>query len=573
LNTTTAQTKGEVAVEEVTPVLSLQSITKEQRSEHIGTADRSRQAGDAPDWVATFGKSQKYPTTKYLLGFGSSIGKDAEASQIAKDNARADLSRTIIVNVKSLLSTVKEEKNQQFSQYLSSITQSSTSIQLMGLQTEQYVDENPINPTTYALSYVSRTELNRIYSKKKSELCNQISGIIADAQSDERKKENAEAITKYLSLYPLYEELKEAETILLVANQSSSIDDAFNELDREIHNLSSGSTETEMMSQIELTNKIDQLLSQSIETVDDVARVTVFQLSKQVSNPPTPAPEEEGRGQVLITPFTYQDTKMSSQFARYFQAALETQLGQMVKWNAVNKTESFLPKSAQITRDLTKSSGAEWLLSGTYWEQGEKIKLLSTMREVNSGKILAGAELLFDSNILKSANLNPKPQNYETALIEQRAFAEDEIINSQLQVDVWTNKGDENLLFIEGEFMKVYIRVNRESHIRLLYILADGRRTVLYDDLYIDQSKINRVVEIPEVFECARPFGAEMLVVVARTEKFEPLDIVEQDGYFFLKAATAKDAAAMTRGMKRRKQEASDIQQTEAKIIITTIEE
>ena len=120
--------------------------------------------------------------------------------------------------------------------------------------------------------------------------------------------------------------------------------------------------------------------------------------------------------------------------------------------------------------------------------------------------------------------------------------------------------------------MKVSVRVNREAHIRLLYILADGQRALLYDDYYIDQSKVNRVVEVPEEFECTEPFGAEMLVVVARTKPFVPLETVERDGYLFLKATTARGAAAMLRGMKRKKQKVSDIQQTEAKIIITTIE-
>ena len=519
------------------------------------------QAEDAPDWVVTFGKSPKYPESKYLVGFGASKGRGQEASQIAKDNAYADLSRTIVVNIKSLVSTAKEETKLHFLQYVSSVTQSSTSIQLMGVKIEQYIDGEKINSTTYVLAYVSRAELNRIYDKKIVELRNQIREIIADAQLDEWNSRTAEAVTKYLSLYPLYEELKEAETILLVAKQSNSIDAAFEELSGS--NASSEGQQPSLMSLTEVTNKLDQLLSQAINSIDDVARAVVYKLSKQVSQP---------KGKVMIIPFTYQDTKMSSPFARYLRDALETQVGQMAKWNVVHQASSFSPKSAQITRDLAKASGAGWLLSGTYWERGEKIKLMATMREVNSGKIVAGAEVIFDTDLLKAAHLDFKPQNFDTALIEQRAFDEGEFLSNQLQVEVWTNKGNENLLFTKSEIMKVYVRVNRESHIRLLYILADRRRTLLYDDLYIDQSKVNHVIEVPQEFECVPPFGAEMLVVVARTEKFEPLETVKQDGYLFLKASTAKDAAAMVRGMKRKNQNAGEIQQTEAKIIITTIE-
>ena len=116
--------------------------------------------------------------------------------------------------------------------------------------------------------------------------------------------------------------------------------------------------------------------------------------------------------------------------------------------------------------------------------------------------------------------------------------------------------------------MRVSVRVNREAHIRLLYILADGRRTLLYDNYYIDQSKVNRVVEIPDEFECASPFGAELLVVVARTEAFPPIRTYESDGYHFLNAKDARQAARDFRGMKKKP---PDVQQSEAKLVLTTM--
>ncbi|MGB2765017.1 MAG: DUF4384 domain-containing protein [Candidatus Aminicenantaceae bacterium] len=516
------------------------------------------QAKDAPDWVKNFGKSSKYPEIRYLVGFGSAVGKGPEASQIAQDNARADISRKIVVKVESLFATVTEEKNKRFSQYASSITQSSTVIQLMGLQTEVYVDDNRRNPATYVLAYISRTKLVSIYTEKSSKLRADIKRIIAAAQEDEKNSKTEEAVTKYLSLYPLYEELKEAETILVVAKQLSSIDAAFDELAK------TDETKTEikptLMSQAEVSNKIGQLLRQSMKSVDDVARTVVFQIAKHVKEP---------EGRVLVTPFTYQDTKMSSTFARYFRQTLETEFGQIGKWNAVNQTRDFKPKSTQITRDLAKASGAEWLLSGTYWEQEEKIKLLTNLRDINTGKPLAGASVVFDKELIKSASLGFKPQNFNSAIIEQQAFAEGEFKSGQLQVEVWTNKGSENLLLTEGETMNVNVRVNRESHIRLLYILADGRRTLLYDDYFIGQSRVNRAVKVPEEFVCVPPFGAEMLICLASTAPFEKVETVKEGGYLFLKEAPPEVAAKKLRGFQKKEQ--TESHQAEAKIVITTM--
>ena len=516
-----------------------------------------------PDWVKNFGRSEERPVHIYLVGFGSAWGHGAEIHQIAADNARADVSRNIVTKVKSVIRTSESETKGTVSQQYSGVTLSETALQLLGLETEVYVDSGR-NPTTYVLAYVSRTELKRIYTARALALREEIRRILADAESAENASKIDIAVEKYLSTYPLYDALKEAEIILLVAKHYSSPDDAaFDELERATKRLSRTPDVPPIVSHTEVINRVEQLVSESITSVDGIARAVVFQLSKQVKQP---------EGKVLLAPFTYQDTRMSSPFSRQLLAALEAQIGRMGKWNTVNlmhrPRSNFRPRSVQHMRDFAKDAGATLLLSGTYWENGDQVTLRATLRAVETGKIKAGAVVGFDRDMKA---LNFKPQNYKQALIEQNAFAEHEFI-SGLQVEIWTDKGSEHLLYIEGETMKVFVRVNRAAHLRLLYILADGRRTLLYDNYYIDQSKVNRVVEIPEEFECAPPFGAELLVVVARTEELPPIQTYESDGYYFLSAKDARQAARDFRGMKK-KQERPDAQQSETQLVLTTIKQ
>ena len=50
---------------------------------------------------------------------------------------------------------------------------------------------------------------------------------------------------------------------------------------------------------------------------------------------------------------------------------------------------------------------------------------------------------------------------------------------------------------------------------------------------------------------CARPpFGTELVVVAAQTEKFPFIPTREEDGYFFLVEEDAEKAAASFRGLK-----------------------
>ena len=516
-----------------------------------------------PDWVKNYGTSEERPAHIYLVGFGSAWGSGAEPRQIAADDARADVSRNIVTKVKSVIRTSESEIKGTLSQEYSGVTQSETVLKLLGFETEQYVDSGR-NPTTYVLAYVRRAELKRIYTRRASTLREEIRRILADAEAAKNASKIDIAVEKYLSSYPLYEALKEAELILLVTEHDSSPSEAaFAEL-AEATKGRAGVSDKRLMSQTEVGNRVEKLVSESLTSVDGIARAVVFQLSKQVKQP---------TGKVLLAPFTYQDTRMSSRFSHQLLAALESQIGQVVKWKTVNQTHrsggDFRPRSSQVMRDLAKDVGATLLLSGTYWENGDQITLRATLRDVETGEVKAGVVVAFDREV---KTLNFKPQNYKQMLIEQRAFAEGEFVSGGLQVEVWTNKGSEHLLYTEGETMKVFVRVNREGYIRLLYILADGRRTLLYDNYYIDQSKVNRVVEMPEEFECAPPFGAELLVVAARTEAFPPIRTYESDGYHFLSAKDARQAVRDFRGMKK-KQKQPDVQQSEARLVLTTMKQ
>ena len=137
-----------------------------------------------------------------------------------------------------------------------------------------------------------------------------------------------------------------------------------------------------------------------------------------------------------------------------------------------------------------------------------------------------------------------------------------------MSLEVWTNKGIDDLIFTKGEKMNVYVRVNLPCYVRFLYHLADGKRTMLLDNYYIDESKVNMVVQIPAEFECDEPYGAEFLQAFARTDRFEPKETVESDGYKFLKEDLEKFLSS-TRGMKRVK---PGTMQTETRVVMTTME-
>lgn len=498
-------------------------------------------AGD-PDWVTQFGKSSIYPSATYLTGFGTAPVKEKDAQQIAEGNARANLARTISVTIQSDIVDKLEEQGKKASQYFSSVTQSSTSLNISGVKTEIYKK----NKTVYALAYVSRAEIKNIYEKKKADLTQRIRSILVEAEQHQTDKKIDAAAAHYLSLFPLIDELKETKCILLVAGGGSA---------------AHISTEMEsLIGKTEIAARIDQLLAQSITSLDDAARAVAYQLSKQMNE----------QGKILVSPLTYQDSRLTSSFSRYFRQILETQLQKFSVWDIAQQARGFVPKSSDVTRDLVVASGAGLLFEGNYWEQGPRIKIIGRLREAATGRIAASAEVSLESKLVDAAELSLKPENYLTVLADQKAFRKDEIISSDIQLDVWTDKGTDPLLYTEGEIMKVYVRVNRASHVRLLYNFADGSRTLLFNDHYIDESKANQVVEIPGEFECVTPFGGETMIVVARTEPFPNLQTFERDGIHFLEEKDPGKAGFAVRGFKK-KEPSGNAQQTERRLTITTM--
>ena len=75
-------------------------------------------------------------------------------------------------------------------------------------------------------------------------------------------------------------------------------------------------------------------------------------------------------------------------------------------------------------------------------------------------------------------------------------------------------------------------------------------------------------------FGCAGSFGAEMLVVFGRTDRFSELETVERGGYYFIASDNPGQVALLTlntRGFKRQKRDNATVQQTESKLMITTV--
>ena len=510
------------------------------------------QAGKQPDWVVNYGQSDKYDEQVYLTGFGEALGISRESKEIAQENARADLSQKVLVKIDSTVSNYQLEDGEETLQQFSTVTQSSSELQVMGLETLTYVRDSRKNPMSFALVYIERKKLAKLYQAEKKRLTSQILQLITLAENQDNPKYTS--VQYYYQTWPLLDKLAEVQTILLSVSSTQIFSDLASQdlADQPL-----------ILNKSQINRRIQQLSLHSIDNLDDVAGAIQFQLYQQF---------DLQHQQLLVQPFFYQDTRLSSRFARYFKQLLEGKLE-----NSIQPHREFQAKSVNYEKDMAVSADADYIITGSYWEKEDNVQILAFCRSVQTGEIRASANVDFKRGMLKSS-LNLKPDNFEKIMSQQLAFEQEVVDSGQLKLEVWTDRGKNALLYSQGELMKVYLRTNRPCYVRLLYILANGQKTLLVDNLQINLESINRPLLVNDLleidFECTSPFGAEMIIGVARNYPFDTIETTERDGYIFIDTDNSKHLANITRGtkgFKRRKRNDESIQQTETKLILTTV--
>ena len=508
-------------------------------------------AAEIPDWVKNQGRSARYPDQSYLTGYGMdkpAKGEGQAASlQRAQDYARSYLIQRIRVRIQSTMGSSAEERDQKVTTLVSNAVVATSSLELQGLDVETYWDDD--EEMSHALAYVSREKLSQIYSANLTKLRSEIHGRLDAGKAFEGSGASTRALGEYVACFSLFQQLEESRVILAAAKTASM--NAFDELEGEV---SKGEPGVEVVREA-----IQRLLQRPLITPDDLAWYLVYCLSEQAGLKNIP---------VLVSALTYRDTKMGSPFSRYFRQVLENKLLEVAGWNPVQQAGVTEPHVRDLRRAGARAAGAEYILRGTYWEEEHAVRFIATLTRVSDGKTIASAETVAGDSVVGSARLNIKPQNFAAALSDQKQFSADEVVGAGLSLEVWTNKGTEDLIFTKGERMQAYVRVNMPCYIRFVYHLADGRRALLVDSYYIDQSKVNVVYPIPGEFECDEPYGAEFLQAFARTEPFEAVQTEKVGGYDILKD-DLKGFLSQQRGMKRVSQKTL---QAETRIVMTTME-
>jgi hypothetical protein len=492
-----------------------------------------------PTWYTAPGTA--YPPELYLVGVGASSAREkADRLQIAGDSAIGALVSGIRTHVSALVSSETTESQGAVSVSALSRVSSSVSLEVDGIQIVRREDEKR---TAYAIAVLDREEAREIHRQKATRLAATIAEELSKAEKYEADEQIDHALAAYTAAQSLAAQLNDALAVLTVLSRSNGnglIDLGDLGKDR----------------RAEIVRRIDQLGSARFSRISGAAAMIAQRLEPQLR-------KKDG---VLILPPTFKETRFQSEFSRAFASELSRQLLQIGIENA-NDVGLFRPQSSDYLTELGKASGSGAVLSGVYQVDEGEIRIAVEVTEVATRRKIAVSEARIDTLATTRADLDVTPQNLEQAVRDAGVFADGEMLPAGLGLEIWTDRGSRSVILEEGEEITMAIRVTQPAYLQVVYHLANGMRVLLYNDLFIDAAKVNKVVALPDTFVVSPPLGVEVLHAFASNEEFGPLSVVNWEGYEVLQEDVSV-FVERTRGLRKK---VISRQVAESRLTITTI--
>jgi hypothetical protein len=469
---------------------------------------------EKPDWAQRGGSSEAFPAGRFLTGFAATRGGE-DALESARQQAAADLARQISVQIESAVTDITNEREGRLTNDLTSRIRTTTDIRLEGVRFETWQERKQ----AWALAVLERLPAAVANRKQRDQALARTGRCLEDAQREEQAGRAAQALSAYQSCRTPLDEAIEREAVASALQRGGLLQD------------DGGARIVEYSSRIE--SRIRAIPHEDARSIRSAADALAVQLGRG----------GVGRGRRLeVAPFGYRDRDVSSPFGREVALALESAIGRM---------RADLRRDVPAAGEPARTSAL--VIRGLYRESGEELRLRATAREAGTARLLASAEV----DLARSAvpdDLEIVPPNFDSFVRDADKLAGGEIVSGDLRLELRTNKGIRGLVYDEGEELGLYVRVNQPAWVRLIYVLTNGDHVPIDQAYYIDETKVNQLVEYPERFEIVPPFGVEMIHAMAYTEQpaalqTRPTRIEGQDYRVVLEGA---DQVVRQRGIARK---------------------
>ena len=451
-----------------------------------------------PAWTDAVQRLSLYPDDQFLTGFSSEVlGKTENIDELRQKHlgfAKTQLVESISITITSSATLNLENLNSKSLEQFKQASVSCSEARFSGLKTETWYDAK--NKTIYAFVHVRKAELIKACKASQRENSSLLKMKIDEADAYAASGNLEQSLKSYYLCFPIIREIENDEAMLVAIGKES--------LPEQTENY-----------ELRVNEAIGNLRKNRVFSLDDVCLLMSDGIRQQVAGVAL-------EGGLQLGSFTYQDTRTGSEFSARLSACLEQK---MIR-------QGFDLKSpASLKNEMSTAENHGFVFSGTYWEEGDNIKIIGNLRNQKTNSIIAGVEEFLPKKWCADHAVKYLADNFDQALTRQKQFAEDEISNGGLIAELWTNHGHENPIFARGDTMRLYIKVSQPCYIRLIYYFSDGARTLLLDSKFIGEDKTGKAIMLSDLFVCDAPFGSETIQMIAQSGPFKPLTLKLENGY------------------------------------------
>ena len=203
---------------------------------------------------------------------------------------------------------------------------------------------------------------------------------------------------------------------------------------------------------------------------------------------------------------------------------------------------------------------ASYILVGEYTLSKKSMILNYELIALKSNKVLKSKTINIPKKVYKDFEVKPKGIDFSSLL------KSGVILSNNLKVTIKTNKGDENLLYKDGEEIELFVKLNKMGYIYIVgYTQTKGKKLSYLVELndgdgdskfikFINADDASRWISLG-AFTIEQPFGVESLQIIASNQRIKTLPNVRYDdesGYYII-SNNIKKALITTRGIKRKK--------------------
>lgn len=228
--------------------------------------------------------------------------------------------------------------------------------------------------------------------------------------------------------------------------------------------------------------------------------------------------------------FTWEDSGIGTSFSSWLQISVQDAVVDTKSFDLIlsDVQPVFGPDAAKILSQNTEMKLGAFLIFGNYSLEGSYIKLKLKIFSNAFSRVMSEANIK-----LPMEGIPPGMQVIPADLerIKNMAGEIDSLYGkSELDIYVTTSRGDGGV-FIEDEYMKVFILASDNCYIKMFLIGVDGHAVQIFPNQYEANNFLfgKQILEFPGKtspfkFQLVPPFGTETIKVIASTVQFSDLN-------------------------------------------------